>query len=169
VPAMDAAAAPRLPSERIAYPLARTGERFPFRSDTAQGFCVPEPDGPADRYAACLQGVALLERLCYQVLDGVAGTSGQAVYNTGGGSRSDVWLQCRAHATGRAMHRPACAESAFGAAVLAAAGLTGAGLAETIQQMVRIEKTFTPEPARSVQYDDLFGRFCDQLRKRGYL
>ena len=140
-----------------------------FLSGAARGFYAPEPEGPADHYAACLQGVALLERLCYQVLDGVAGTPGQAVYNTGGGSRSDVWVRCRAAATGRTIHRPCCAESAFGAAVLAAAGLTGASLGETIQQMVRIERTFTPEPARSVQYADLFGRFCDELRKRGYL
>jgi len=98
VRSMDTAAEPRLPSDCIAYPLARTGERFPFLCDRAEGFCAAEPADPLERYAAYLQGVALIERLCYRVLDGAAGTCGGQVYSTGGGSRSDVWMQCRADA-----------------------------------------------------------------------
>ena len=73
VQAMDAAAAERLPSECLAYPLVRTGERFPFLAPDARGFFVPEVSDPAERYAACLQGVALVERLGIEVLD-AAGT-----------------------------------------------------------------------------------------------
>jgi len=168
VQAMDAAAAPKLPIDALAYPLVRSGERFPFLSEKAEGFFVPKRQDEVDRYAACLQGVALLERLGYQVLDEVTGGQGGEVFSTGGGSRSDVWMQCRADATGRAMHRPACGESAFGAAVLAAA-TRYQDLAEAIAQMVRIEKTFTPDPRRTQQYDQLFGQFHDELRKRGYV
>jgi xylulokinase len=67
------------------------------------------------------------------------------------------------------MHRPGCGESAFGSAVLAAAGTMYDGLQEAIRQMVRTEKTFRPNPARRDHCDRLFGRFCDQLRARGYL
>jgi len=168
LPEMDAAAASRLPSECLAYPLVRTGERFPFLSNSARGFFVPEVDDPIQRYAACLQGTALVERLCCRVLDEAAGTSGGAVYSTGGGSRSDVWMQCRADVTGRVMHRGACGESAFGAAVLAAVGTRYAGLAQAIEKMVRIEKSFTPNREHAATYDRLFARFCEQLEKRGY-
>ena len=90
LPAMDSAAAERLPSQCVAYPLVLPGERFPFLAPEARGFFTPDLPGAADRYAACLQGVALVERLGYQVLDAAAGTSGGEVYGTGGGSRSDV-------------------------------------------------------------------------------
>jgi len=185
VQAMDAAAAGRLPSEGVAYPLVRAGERFPFLAADAHGFFVPEFSDRADRYAACLQGVALVERLGYQVLDAAAGDcpdfrlsengtvpfapGAGEVYGTGGGSRSDVWMQCRADATGRVIHRPACGESAFGAAVLSAAGAHYNSIVEAVARMVRLERTFTPDRQRAAVCDRLFVRFCGELRKRGYL
>ena len=167
--AMDAAAAGRLPIEGLAYPLIRSGERFPFLASDARGFFLPEFDEPADRYAACLQGVALVERLGYQVLDAAAGEAGGEVYSTGGGSRSDVWTQCRADASGRVIHRPVYGESAFGAAVLASVGAHHGDVGEAIGQMVHMERSFVPEPLRTEVYDTLSERFCDELRKRGYL
>jgi D-ribulokinase len=210
--AMDAAAAERLPSQSVAYPLVRCGERFPFLARAARGFFVPELPDAADRYAACLQGVALVERLGYQVLDAagavcdgadqlpaVGGDSrrrlsedsrkigdgsrllqpdfekriGRAwageVYATGGGSRSDVWMQCRADATGRVIHRPACGESAFGAAVLSAAGAHYNSIIEAVGRMVRLERTIAPDQRHVEVYDRVFGLFCSELRKRGYL
>ena len=91
------------------------------------------------------------------------------VYGTGGGSRSDVWMQCRADATGRAIHRPVCGESAFGAAVLSAAGAHYNSIVEAVARMVRLERTFTPDRQRAAVCDRLFDRFCGELRKRGYL
>ncbi len=167
--AMDAAAQSRLPSDCLAYPLVRNGERFPFLSDRAEGFFVPQPAGDLERYAACLQGTALLERLAYEVLERAAGTSGGRVFSTGGGSRSDVWMQCRADVTGRVLQRPACGESAFGAAVLAAAGTFYADLQEAVGQMVCIERSFTPDGKHAARYQQLFERFCDELRVRSYL
>ena len=164
---LDAAAASLLPSSCIAYPLARRGERFPFLSESAEGFCVPEPGSRAELYAAHLQGVALVERLGYQVLDQVSGTTGGEVFSTGGGSRSDVWLQCRADATGRSMHRPAAPDSAFGSAVLAAAGVLYGDVWQAVREMVRIEKTVDPDPGRVPRYDGLFQRFRAELAERG--
>ena len=166
--AMDAAAAKRLPGECLAYPLVGTGERFPFLCDTARGFFVPQPADPVQRYAACLEGVAFVERLAYDVLDRVSGTCGGEVFSTGGGSRSDVWMQCRADVTGRVLNRPACPESAFGAAILAAAGRYYGGLAQAVENMARIERTFTPNGSRAEHYNRLYGRFCDELEERGY-
>jgi xylulokinase len=169
VQALDEAAAARLPIRCLAYPLVRSGERFPFLAPKAEGFFLPESPEPVDRYAACLQGVGLLERLGYQTLDAAAGASGGEVFSTGGGSRSDVWTQCRADATGRLIHRPACGESAFGAAVLAAAGSYYNGIGEAIQRMVRVDRSFEPERRLAPIYDELFEQFCAELRRRGYL
>jgi len=178
---LDALAAGRLPIDCLAYPLVRTGERFPFRSGTAQGFWLPEPNDRAARYAAGLQGVALFERLCYDVLDEAIGSRGGDifinggdsrggdVYSTGGGSRSDVWMQCRADVTGRVIHRPACGESAFGTAILAAAGATGCGISAAIRQMVRIGQSFVPNGQRAAEYETLFDRFRAELTRRGWL
>jgi sugar (pentulose or hexulose) kinase len=168
VPALDAAASRYLPNESVAYPLVGKGERFPFASPQAEGFCVPERLGRAERFAACLQGTALVERLCYQILEDITGQTSAEVFSTGGGSSSDVWSQCRADATNRTFHRPRCPESAFGTAVLAAAGLRHASLAQAVQAMVRIDRSFSPDPRLRARYDDLFGRFQAELQRRGY-
>lgn len=165
----DLAVAGRLPNPVVAYPLVRRGERFPFLCEQAEGFCVPEAAEPLDRHAAFLQGAAFVERMGYEVLDAVAGVAGGEVFSTGGGSRNDLWMQCRADATGRVMHRPACPESAFGAAVLAAGGTIHRGPAEAIARMVRIERTFTPRAAHADAYGRLYLRFRDELSARGYL
>lgn len=169
VAALDQRAGPRLPCDVVAYPLVRTGERFPMLRPTANGFCVPATEEPVERYAACLQGTAFVECLAYEVLDRVAGTSGGEVFSTGGGSRSDVWMQCRSDATGRTLHRPQCPESAFGAAVLAAAGSYYNGWAHAVEQMVRIGRTFTPDARQAERYRELYERFRRELDQRGYL
>lgn len=167
---LDAAAASQLPCPALAYPLVRTGERFPFLSGTARGFVPKEGEmSPEGRYAACLQGVAFLERLAYDVLDQSAGSAGGEVYSTGGGSRSDVWMQCRADVTGRPLCRPACAESAFGAAVLAASATCYGCLAEAVAGMVRIKRTFEPRARLAAEFGAIYGRLLGEFKERGYL
>lgn len=167
--AMDAAAAAHLPSPCLAYPLMRTGERFPFLCERAEGFWLGIADNTTELYAAGLQGVALVERLAYDVLDRVAQVSGGEVFSTGGGSRSDVWVQCRADATRRVIHRPACTESAFGAAILAAAGSHFSGLDVAVEEMVHVERSFWPDGAKGEAYDRLYEQFCQELQRRGFL
>lgn len=145
------------------------GERFPFVCPAAEGFCVPEPIDPHRRFVAGLVGTALVERLAYQVLDDVLGVASGDIYSTGGGSRSDVWMQCRADATGRTLHRPVVAESAFGSAILAAAGTVYDNLDAAIAAMVRVERSFSPNRKVATRYDELFQRFCEELQRRGYM
>lgn len=171
--ALDAQAKAILPIDVLAYPLARTGERFPFRSADATAFIQTDTNlninDTAIRYAAMLQGTALFERLCYEQLDRETGTNSTEagdIYATGGGAKSDVWLQLRADVTGRTIHVPAYPESAFGAAVLAASGATGTPLRDMIDQMVRIERTFTPDPNVRVRYDNLYEKFKAAMRER---
>ncbi len=167
--AMDHQAPDLLLSAPVAYPLARSGERFPFAHPQASGFFVRQPAAEPERYAACLLGTALVERLAYEVLDRVTGQSAEEIYATGGGSRSDVWSQCRADVTGLPLNRPACTETAFGAAVLVASGVSGDALDEVVRKMVHIEKSFFPNVSRAVLYQERFEEFGKELRRRGYL
>lgn len=168
------AAAGLLPCASICYPLARRGERFPFACETAETFCTPEPDSREGRFAAHLQGMACVERLACQVLENALGGGAGpardgAVFATGGGSLNDAWTQTRADVLGRPIHRPACPDSAFGAAVLAAAGDSGQTLLEAIAAMVRAEKTFEPRNEFAARYNDLFSEFCGEIRRRGWM
>ncbi len=169
VGAMDTDAGPRLPCDCLAYPLVRKGERFPFLSKAAKGFFLSEPEDERDRYAACLQGTALVERLGYEILDEAIVAGGGEVFSTGGGSKSDIWMQCRSDVAGRVFHRPGCGQSAFGSAVLAAAGTCFSGLREAAESMIRLETAFAPRLEFTKRYDDLFGRFRQELSNRGYL
>jgi hypothetical protein len=57
----------------------------------------------------------------------------------------------------------------LGAAVLAAGAVSYRGVWEATAAMIRVERTFTPRAERKAAADDLFGRFRDELKRRGYL
>jgi len=169
---LDRMAAAQLPSEAIAYPLRTGGERFPFLCPEATGFCEPEVATGAASFAANLQGTAFVERLGYEVLDRASGqhpANGADLFSTGGGSRSDLWMQLRADVLGRVLHRPACHESALGSAILAASATVHGDLSQACRQMVRIDRTFRPDPERCEVYEGLYQRFLHALRQREYL
>jgi sugar (pentulose or hexulose) kinase len=149
------------------YPLTSRGERFPFVRPDAEPITLGVATGEAERYAATLQGIAYVERLCYayqRTLD--APTDGRLTV-TGGGSRSRSWCQQRADVLGRPLHRPAQHEPAFGMAILAAAGL--GSLTETARRMVRLAGTVEPRPGHTERFAEPFGRLLDELVRRGYI
>ena len=166
---LDRAATAYLPCRIAAYPLVGQGERFPFSSAAAQRFAAPEPANQYEAFAAFLTGTALVERLSYEVLDSVCDTAGGAVYSTGGGSNSDVWMQCRADVTGRIVHRPRVHESAFGSAVLAAAGTLFPSLDDAGTAMTHVARTYLPTASTNAHYAELYERFRHELARRGYL
>ena len=166
---LDGTARPKLPSNHLAYPLARTGERFPFSRPDAEGFCEPRTTDRGVIYAAKLQGVALVERLSYEMLDKATGLAGRNIYATGAASRSDVWLQLRADVTQRTIHRPTHPSSAFGSAILAASATNFSDLWSAMHGMVRIARSFQPDASLAHIYDEKYDAFTDMLRQRGYL
>jgi sugar (pentulose or hexulose) kinase len=149
----------------VAYPLASRGERFPFVRPDAEGFLLGEPVSAADRYAALLQGVAFVERLCYAYLETLGARVDGRIMVTGGGSRSEYWTQLRADVLGRPLHRPAQPEPAFGMAVVAAAG--NGSLTVTARRMVR--PAGVVEPRAEAKFAEPFGLFADELVRRGYI
>ena len=118
-------------------------------------------EASAVAYAAALQGTALVERLCYDTLQGVMTQPLREVYSTGGGSSSDVWMQIRSDVTGRVIHRPRIPEAALGSAVLAAAGHQAESVTSAVGRMVQIEASFEPNRALQTRYDDLYAQFCE--------
>jgi len=164
-----AQAARHLPTNLIAYPLVRRGERFPFVAPEAQGFIVGTPQDPFEQFAAEMEGVAYLERLAYETLENLGAKVGETIYVTGGGARSDLWLKVRASVLGRQMARPALGEAAMGAALLAASQTLYQSLDEAARHMVSIETVVEPDPQWEAIYEERYQAFFDACRTRGYI
>ena len=155
------------PAGAVAYPVAGRGERFPFHAPEAAGFFLGEPRDELDHYAALLQGVAFIERLCFDYLDLLGAPTGGDLRLTGGGAKSRAWCQLRADILGRVVKIPENAEAALGMAVLAAA--EGRDVAGTAAAMVRIRETLDPQPERTRIFLAPYLRLVDEFAHRGWL
>jgi len=165
--ALSAAAARYEPASPICYPLATRGERFPFVAADAEGFMEGEPANEAERFAAVLQGVAHIERLCFDYLRLLGAPCDGDVVFSGGATRNRYWTQLRADTLGRPVRLAANAEPALGMAVVAAArqrGLTAASA-----EMVRIARTVEPRASAIGRFDHGYAALVARLRARGWL
>ena len=129
--ALTAAAAMHEPAGAIAYPLVSTGERFPFVAPGARGFMLGGDGSEVDRFAAVLQGVAFIERLCFEYLDLLGISTGGDLVFSGGAAANAYWCQLRADILARPVTVARNAEPALGAAILAAAAFGSAAAGGT--------------------------------------
>ncbi len=157
----------RAPSTVIAYPLAARGERFPFDAPEAEGFLLGEAADEVDHFAALLQGVAFVERLCFDYLDLLGAPVGGELRLTGGAAKNRSWCQLRADVLGRPVTIPENAEAAIGMAVLAASA--GRPLADVADEMVRVREVIDPRPDRTAQFREPYLRLVEELARRGWL
>ena len=164
---LDRRAAEREPAGGLAYPLVSRGERFPFEAADAEGFVLGEPRDEADEYAALLQGVAYVERLCFERLAALGLPIDGELGLTGGGAKSRYWCQLRADVLGRRVHVPESAEGALGMAVLAAS--SGRPLAESVAAMVRPGEAIDPRPDRVECFREPYRQLVGELERRGWL
>jgi sugar (pentulose or hexulose) kinase len=160
-------AAAREPASIVAYPLVSRGERFPFTAPDAEGFFLGEPGDEIDLYAALLQGVAFIERLCFDYLDILGAPIHGELRSTGGGARSRYWCQLRADVLGRSISLPENAEAALGMAVLAAS--TERRVAEVAAEMVRIREVIDPRPDRIGLFRAPYTRLINELEHQGWV
>ncbi|MFC0039171.1 FGGY-family carbohydrate kinase [Actinomadura rayongensis] len=165
--ALDRRASLHEPARALAYPLTASGERFPFAAPSARGFVLGD-FGPDDRYAALLQGVAYIERLCLDYLDLLGAPIDGALTFTGGATASPYWCSLRASILNRPVTLPTRPEPALGAAILAAWALSPTHrLADVAAEMVRISATIDPHaPGR---FDATYLQLVDELASRGWL
>jgi D-ribulokinase len=153
----------------LAYPLVSRGERFPFAAPDAEAFMLGTPVDDAEHVAALLQGLALVERLCFRRLGRLGVPAGGELSLTGGATRNRRWCQLRADALGRPVRLPAQAESAFGMAVLAAAAARGEPVADAARRMSRTRAVIEPRAALHAHFEEQYARFVAELRRRGWL
>ena len=153
----------------LAYPLVSRGERFPFAAPDAEAFTVGEPADEAERFAALLQGVAFVERLCLDYVGLLGAPTGGRLMLTGGATRSSAWCELRADVLGRPVRLVEQSEAAFGMAVLAASASRGGGLATAAHAMVRTRELIEPRPQRAASLLENYTRFVGELERRGWL
>lgn len=164
---LEADAARHEPATGLIYPLVSRGERFPFVNAEAEAFEIGRFDGDGDRYAAILQGVAFVERLCFATLGRLGADVDGPISMTGGATRSVYWTQLRADILGRDIVLAAHSESVAGAAVLAAAG--AGSVTEAATRMSGTGTVVRPRPGSADRFGPAYAAFIDALVARGYI
>jgi len=113
---------------------------------------------PAEITRAILDGVAYEMRVNLESVR--SGGLEVAKFNAiGGGSRSDSWTQAKADVTGLPVDALDVSEAGcLGVAMLAGTAIgLWPSLGDAIGQLVRVRKSFAPDPARHKLYDRAFG------------
>ncbi len=153
----------------LAYPLVSRGERFPFAAPDAQAFMLGTPSGDGEHAAALMQGLALVERLCFEQLARLGAPTRGELSLTGGATRNRAWCQLRADALGRPVRLPEQTESAFGMAILAAAADASEHVADTAARMSRTRAVIDPRRSMRAHLDEQYARLVGELQRRGWL
>jgi sugar (pentulose or hexulose) kinase len=153
----------------LAYPLVSRGERFPFAAAGAEAFCVGEPACEGERFAALLQGVAFVERLCVDYVDLLGAPTAGAWTLTGGATRSRAWCALRADVLGRPVRLVEQPQAAVGMAALAAASVGGGGLQAAADAIVRTRELVEPRADRAAGLLASYLRLVSELERRGWL
>ena len=156
------------PAGVLAYPLASAkGERFPFVAPHAEAFVLGTARDDYELYAAMLQGISYVERLCFDYLAYLGAPVDGDLLLTGGGTRSRYWCQLRADVLARPVKLPASAEPALGMALLAAT--PGRVPAEVAGEMVRIKEVIEPRTEMLGRFDEPYLRLVGELEGRGWV
>jgi sugar (pentulose or hexulose) kinase len=165
---LTAQAAKLVPTKHMAWPLKQHGERFPFMAPQATGF---HPAGlpPAELFAACMEGVAYIERYAYEVIEQLSGESVSAVFTAGGGSNSDLWLQIRSNVLQLPVYKMKHVTGAVGAAIIAASQTHFTTLTQAAKTLTQIEKEVYPQPVQVDIYQQNYQQFIDILAAKGYI
>ena len=118
-----------------------------------------DEDDEVGFFLGCLEGLACLEALVFELIESLGGVVGEIVYATGGGSRSRRSLQVRADMLCKSIKIPAHPHSAMGAAILAAAGFHHDPVGSWSRRMVKMSQVVEPESGREGYYRDRFLEF----------
>lgn len=156
---MERKAAVRRTTEHLLYPSVRKGERLPFASSSFEPFFRGDEQDEVGVFLGCVEGVACVEALVFELLESLGGTVGETIYATGGAVQSLLSLQIRADLLQKRLSVPAHPNSAMGAAILAAAGFHGGQVGEFSQRMVRMDRSVEPNPSRASYYQERLGAF----------
>ena len=166
---MDRLAAEHLPSSHLCYVLRSKGERFPFLNPDAQTFFEGHAASPGEFRAAQLQSLAFVERWGYERLHECGVVVGKQVFSTGSAAASAVLSPLRANVLKREIIHCRHANSAYGAAILAASATLYAGdLKSAMRGMTRVSTSYLPDRGTIDQYDSLYAAFRAACARRAY-
>jgi D-ribulokinase len=154
------------PTDLVVYPLVSKGERFPFAAPDAVSFTLGEAVSVEQRYVGVLQGIAMIERLSFDVLRGLGASTDGRFTISGGAVKSDALNRMRADILERDLMVPEVTEGAFGMAMLAAA--SESSMQEVTARMVRIARTIRPKRDFS-EYAEQYAALRAELENRGWL
>jgi xylulokinase len=97
-----------------------------------------------DYLLGCLEGIAFLELLSYELLEELGASVGNKIFATGGAASSDLGLQIRANILQKNLLVPEHPHSAMGAAILAVAGFNDRKVGDVCKDIVSIKKSIDP-------------------------
>ncbi len=147
------------------YPSIRKGERLPFTNPKFKPFGVSGAVGESEFFIGCLEGLAFVELMVYQLLEKLGAEVGPFIFATGGAAKSKMGLHIRAEMLQRSILIPQYPNSAMGAAILAIAGHTSRTVGEISGEVVNIvtqvDPPTKPDPARKVRFEQ-FCQLCHQ-------
>jgi sugar (pentulose or hexulose) kinase len=156
---LESAAAGRGRTARVLYPSVRVGERLPFACGSFTPFDEGAQGDQVDEFIACLEGLACVEALVFELLEKLGGVVGETIYATGGAAGSLLGLQIRADFLQKVFAVPAHPNSVMGAAILAAAGDEGRPVGELSRRMTTITHRIEPLARESAYHHDRLHQF----------
>ncbi|MBQ7983151.1 MAG: carbohydrate kinase [Clostridia bacterium] len=114
----------------------------------------------ADFYRAVMEGITYEMRLNLDLIRG-GGVNIRALNTTGGGSRSDVWMQIKSDITGLPVNVLENPEAGAVGCIMIGAVTRGyyRDLAEAAGALVRVKKTFEPDMAMHARYTEHYERY----------
>jgi len=138
------------------------GAMTPFWDADARGLLIglSSEHGRPHLYRAMMEGIALDEAMGLEGIEKVTGEVVEELLTIGGGSKSDLWCQIVADATGKPVKRLATAEATSLGAAMAAS--VGAGWFEDAEAAAKamagtVDDVIEPEPAAAGRYAELLG------------
>ena len=144
------------------------GERTPVEDRSVRGgfHNLSLSASHGDLVRAVFEGVALNSRWLLGAVERFARHRLEPIRFIGGGARSDVWCQIFADVLGRTIDQVAdpVNANARGAGLLAAVAL-GELTFDEVPDMVRVARSYEPDPARTGLYDKLFREFVGFYRR----
>lgn len=164
---LESEAAERGPADVVVYPLHSTGERFPFVAPAAEYFELGTPRDSIELYRAILEGVAFVERLCFDYMKMLGASLAGTFSISGGAVNNQLWNRIRASVLGRTLRIPKVTEPAFGMAVLASS--VTSSLEEAVSRMVSPGGAVEPAVSFQANYAERYARLLRELERRGWL
>ena len=109
---------PKQPTGLNYYPLAKTGERFPFADPAKKPRLEPRPDSDIDFFQGMLEGIAEIEKKSYELLVKLGAAKPESVRTAGGGNTNPAWMEIRKNLLNIPVTKPQYTEAAYGVAML---------------------------------------------------